>query len=116
VLTLGAASNHNGTALYEGVSVLFLAELFSISLDFKQQASIIFVTVLSSFGTAGAPGASLPVIAMMLGQVGVPPEAIGVILGLDRILDMLRTVINIIGDMVTAVCVNQSSLTDEAAA
>ncbi len=102
VLTLGATANQNGTALYEGIVVLFLAQFFGIELSIGQQATVVFAAVVAGIGTAGVPGGSLPVIVLILQSVGVPGEGIGIILGVDRILDMSRTVINVTGDMTCA--------------
>ncbi|HWL95122.1 MAG TPA: dicarboxylate/amino acid:cation symporter [Phycisphaerae bacterium] len=109
VLTVGATGNQNGTALYEGVVVLFLAQAFGIHLDLGQQVTVVLMCVLAGIGTAGVPGGSLPLIAVLCGTVGVPPEGIGIILGVDRILDMVRTVVNVVGDLVVATCVARKS-------
>jgi DAACS family dicarboxylate/amino acid:cation (Na+ or H+) symporter len=105
VLPLGATVNMNGTALYEGMTVLFIAEIFGIDLSLTQQGLIVIMTVLTAIGTAGVPGGSLPLIVLVMQTVGVPAEGIGIILGVDRILDMGRTVLNVTGDAVTAVLV-----------
>ncbi|MCC6477147.1 dicarboxylate/amino acid:cation symporter [bacterium] len=102
VLTLGATANQNGTALYEGITVLFLAQFFGVELSFGQQMTVVFAAILAGIGTAGVPGGSLPVIVLLLQSVGVPGEGIGIILGVDRILDMSRTVINVSGDITAA--------------
>jgi DAACS family dicarboxylate/amino acid:cation (Na+ or H+) symporter len=102
VLTAGSAMNQNGTALFEGVTVLFLAQLFGVSLSLGDQALVMGICILAGIGTAGVPAGSLPVIAMILGMVGVPPEGLGVILGVDRLLDMCRTMVNVTGDLVIA--------------
>ena len=107
VLTVGATANQNGTALYEGVTVLFLAQLFGRDLSLAEQARVLGLTVVASVGTAGIPSASLPFIATVLVSLGLPPEAIGLILGIDRILDMSRTVLNVTGDMTIAACVDR---------
>lgn len=107
VLTVGATANQNGTALYEGVTILFLAQLFGKDLTLAEQARVMGLTVVASIGTAGIPSASLPFIATVLVSVGLPPEAIGLILGIDRILDMSRTVLNVTGDMTIAACVDK---------
>ncbi|MCS7312001.1 MAG: dicarboxylate/amino acid:cation symporter [Acidobacteria bacterium] len=107
VLTLGATANQNGTALYEGVTVLFLSQLFlGHSLAWNDQLTVLFLAILGGIGTAGVPAGSLPFVAMVLATVGVPPEGIGIILGIDRILDMCRTVLNVTGDMVAAVVID----------
>ncbi len=105
VLTLGSTANQNGTALYEGVTVLFLAQFFGIDLNLTQQFTVVLASVLAGIGTAGVPGGSLPVIVLVLQSVGVPGEGIGVILGVDRILDMSRTVLNVTGDITAAMFV-----------
>ena len=105
VLTIGSTANQNGTALFEGVTVLFLAQLYGVDLALSQQFVVVGVCVLGGVGTAGVPAGSIPVIAMILGMVGIPPEAIGLILGVDRFLDMCRTTVNVTGDLAAAVVV-----------
>lgn len=107
VLTVGATANQNGTALFEGVTVLFLAQFFGIELSWGQQALVMAVCILGGIGTAGVPAGSLPVIAMILAMVGVPPEGIGLVLGVDRFLDMCRTALNVTGDLVIATVVSR---------
>jgi DAACS family dicarboxylate/amino acid:cation (Na+ or H+) symporter len=102
VLPLGATMNMNGTALYEGVTVLFLAQVFGIDLSLGQQVIVVILSVITAVGAAGVPGGSLPLIMVVLATVGVPPEAIAIILGVDRILDMSRTVLNVSGDLTAA--------------
>ena len=108
VLTLGSTANQNGTALYEGVVVLFLAQFFGADLSLAQQATVVIAAILAGIGTAGVPGGSLPVIVLVLQSVGVPGEAIGIIFGVDRILDMSRTVVNVTGDITAAMWVARS--------
>ncbi|MBL9124732.1 MAG: dicarboxylate/amino acid:cation symporter [Planctomycetaceae bacterium] len=105
VLTVGATGNQNGTALYEGVVVLFLAQVFNVQLDIGQQIAVVLMSVLAGIGTAGVPGGSLPLIVVVMSSVGVPGEGIGIILGVDRVLDMCRTVLNVTGDLAVATCV-----------
>ncbi len=105
VLTVGATGNQNGTALFEGVVVLFLAQLFGVELDLQQQIMVVLMSVLAGIGTAGVPGGSIPLIIVVMQSVGVPPEGIGIILGVDRILDMSPTVLNVTGDLAVATCV-----------
>ena len=105
ILTIGASANHHGTALFEGLTVLFLAQCFGAPLGLAQQALLLGLCVLASVGTAGVPAGSLPVIAMILGYLHLPPEGIGLILGVDRLLDMCRTALNVTGDLATAVVV-----------
>ena len=107
VLTVGATANQNGTALFEGVTVLFLAQFFGVDLSLGQQFIVMLVCILGGVGTAGVPAGSLPVIAMILAMVGVPPEGIGLILGVDRFLDMCRTSLNVTGDLVVATVVSR---------
>lgn len=102
VLTAGATMNQNGTALFEGVTVLFLAQAYGVELDLTQQAIVMLICILAGVGTAGVPAGSLPVIAMILTLLGVPAEAIGLVLGVDRLLDMCRTTVNVAGDLVVA--------------
>ena len=105
VLTIGSTANQNGTALFEGVTVLFLAQFYGVSLALSQQFLVVFICILGGIGTAGVPAGSIPVVAMILGLVGVPPEGIGMILGVDRFLDMCRTTVNVTGDLAAAVVV-----------
>lgn len=108
VLTLGSTANQNGTALFEGVTVLFLAQFYGVDLSLGQQVLVVLMSILAGVGTAGVPGGSLPLIVPVLVAVGVPGEGIGVILGVDRILDMCRTVLNVTGDITAAVVVASS--------
>lgn len=102
VLTIGATANQNGTAMFEGVTVLFLAQFFGVDLSLMDQAFVMLICILAGIGTAGVPGGSLPVIALILAGVGVDPAGIGLILGVDRFLDMCRTTLNVVGDLVAA--------------
>lgn len=106
VLTIGASANQNGTALYEGVTVLFLAQFAGVELSLAHQFLVVFMCILAGIGTAGVPGGSLPFIMAVLQTIGVPPEGIGLIIGVDRILDMSRTVVNVVGDLAIATCVS----------
>lgn len=107
VLTIGATANQNGTAIFEGVTVLFLAQFFGVELSLVQQIVVLLMCILGGIGTAGVPAGSLPVIALILGMVGVPPEGIGLVLGVDRFLDMCRTTLNVTGDLTAAVVVSR---------
>jgi DAACS family dicarboxylate/amino acid:cation (Na+ or H+) symporter len=109
VLTIGATANQNGTAMFEGVTVLFLAQFFGVDLGLTDQIFVMLVCILAGIGTAGVPAGSLPVIALILGGVGVPPEGIGLILGVDRFLDMCRTTLNVVGDLVAATVISAQS-------
>jgi DAACS family dicarboxylate/amino acid:cation (Na+ or H+) symporter len=106
VLTVGATANQNGTALFEGVTVLFLAQFYGIDLTLAQQIGIGFLCVLGGIGTAGVPAGSIPVVALLLGMFGIPLEGIGLILGVDRFLDMCRTALNVAGDLVITAVVS----------
>lgn len=108
VLTIGSTANQNGTALFEGVTILFLAQVFSVDLSFTQQITVLIMSVIAGVGTAGVPGGSIPLIVIVLQSVGVPPEGIGLILGVDRFLDMCRTVLNVTGDIVATSVINHS--------
>lgn len=105
VLTAGSAMNQNGTALFEGVTVLFMAQVFGVELSMGQQFIVMLICILAGIGTAGVPAGSLPVIAMILGLFGIPPEGLALILGVDRFLDMCRTTVNVTGDLAAAVYV-----------
>lgn len=105
VLTVGATANQNGTALFEGITVLFLAQVFGVTLDLGQQATVLLMCILAGVGTAGVPGGAWPMIAAILGMVGAPPGAIALCMGIDRPLDMSRTVLNVTGDITIATCV-----------
>lgn len=102
VLTVGATANQNGTAMFEGVTVIFLAQFFGIDLSLGQQLMVMAVCILGGIGTAGVPAGSLPVVALILAMVGIDPQAIALVLGVDRFLDMCRTTLNVIGDLVAA--------------
>ena len=108
VLTVGSTANQNGTALYEGVTVLFLAQVFGVDLSLTQQVIVALLAVLAGIGTAGVPGGSLPLVVVVLQSVGIPAEGIGIILGVDRLLDMCRTTLNVTGDIAIAACVDRS--------
>jgi DAACS family dicarboxylate/amino acid:cation (Na+ or H+) symporter len=105
VLTVGATANQNGTALFEGITVLFLAQVFGVSLTVTDQLTVIGLAILAGVGTAGVPGGAWPMIAAICSQIGVPPGAIALCLGIDRLLDMSRTVVNVVGDLTIAACV-----------
>ncbi len=107
VLTVGAAANQNGTALFEGVTVLFLAQFYGVDLSLAQQVMVVMICILGGVGTAGVPAASIPVIMLILDMVGVPALGIGMILGVDRFLDMCRTTLNVTGDLAAAVVVSR---------
>lgn len=108
VLTVGATANQNGTALYEGVTVLFLAQLAGIDLTLGQQIMVAYLAILGGIGTAGVPSGSIPFIVVVLVTIGVNPALIAIILGVDRILDMCRTTLNVTGDITVATYVARS--------
>ncbi|WP_174515529.1 dicarboxylate/amino acid:cation symporter, partial [Xanthomonas axonopodis] len=99
VLTVGATANQNGTALFEGVTVIFLAQFFNVDLGLGQQFMVMLVCILGGIGTADAPSGSLPVVALICAMVGVNPVGIGMILGVNHFLDMCRTALNVTGDL-----------------
>ena len=109
VLTCGASANQNGTALFEGVVVLFLAQVYGINLSIESQLIVVLMSVLAGIGTAGVPGGSLPLIAILCVSVGVPAEGMGLILGVDRFLDMCRTTLNVSGDLVISKLVSATA-------
>jgi len=110
VLTIGATANQNGTALFEGVTVIFLAQVYGIDLTLAQQFLVVTMAILAGVGTAGVPGGSLPLIMILLQQVGIPPEGLGLVLGVDRFLDMCRTTVNVSGDLVIAALVDNKNM------
>jgi len=108
VLTVGATANQNGTALYEGVTVLFLAQLAGVDLSFSVQLMVVYLAILGGIGTAGVPSGSIPFIIGILAMIGIDPALIAIILGVDRILDMCRTTLNVVGDLTAATFVARS--------
>jgi len=106
VLTVGATANQNGTALFEGITIIFLCQLYGVQLDTAQQLWVMLMAIIAGVGTAGVPGGAWPMIASIVKVLKVPGESIGMVLGIDRILDMSRTVLNVTGDMVIACCVS----------
>jgi len=105
VLPLGATVNMDGTAIMQGVAAVFIAQLYGIDLSLVEQGMILLTATLASIGTAAVPGAGLVILSMVLTSVGLPVEGIAIIMGVDRLLDMSRTVTNITGDACVAVCV-----------
>ena len=108
VLTVRATANQNGTALYEGVTVLFLAQLAGVDLSFSTQLMVVYLAILGGIGTAGVPSGSIPFIIGILAMIGIDPALIAIILGVDRILDMCRTTLNVVGDITAATFVARS--------
>jgi DAACS family dicarboxylate/amino acid:cation (Na+ or H+) symporter len=109
VIPLGATMNMNGTALFEGMTVLFLAQVFAVDLSLSAQLIVVVMAIITAIGAAGVPSGSIPLLVMVLMMVGVPGEGIALILGVDRILDMARTVPNVTADLITAVFVAKSA-------
>jgi len=107
VLPLGATVNMDGTSCYQAIVVLFIAQIFGIELTIAQYLTVLFLTVLASIGTAGVPGASVVMTVMVMSSVGIPVEGLALILGIDRPLDMLRTVVNVTGDTFVASVVDK---------
>ena len=107
VLTVGATANQNGTALFEGITILFLCQFYGVQLDLGQQLNVMLMAIIAGVGTAGVPGGAWPMIGSIVVRLGVPIEAIGLVLGIDRILDMSRTVLNVTGDITIAASVAQ---------
>ena len=105
VLPLGSTVNMDGTAIMQGVAAVFIAQLYGIDLSLVEQGMILLTATLASIGTAAVPGAGLVILSMVLTSVGLPVEGIAIIMGVDRLLDMSRTVTNITGDACVAVCV-----------
>src|SRR5688500_12010932 len=108
VLTVGATANQNGTALYEGVTVLFLARRAGVDLALSTQLMVVYMALLGGIGTAGVPSGSIPFIIGILAMIGIDPALIAIILGVDRLLDMCRTTLNVTGDITAATFVARS--------
>ncbi|WP_261298553.1 dicarboxylate/amino acid:cation symporter [Shewanella holmiensis] len=107
-LPLGATINMDGTAIMQGVATVFIAQVFGIELSLTDYAMVVVTATLASIGTAGVPGVGLIMLAMVLNQVGLPVEGIALIIGVDRLLDMLRTAVNVTGDTVATVIIAKS--------
>jgi len=105
---VGATANQNGTALYEGVTVLFIAQLAGVDLTLGQQLMVVYMAILGGIGTAGVPSGSIPFIVSILAMLGIDPMLIAIIIGVDRILDMCRTTLNVTGDLTIATYVARS--------
>jgi DAACS family dicarboxylate/amino acid:cation (Na+ or H+) symporter len=115
VLPLGTTMNMSGTALFEGCVVLFVAQVFGIEIGFAQQVTLVLLAVLSAVAVSAIPGGSLPLVAGLLAAFGIPPEGIGIILGVDRLLDMTRTMVNVGSDVVTTIVVDRFTKLEHAA-
>ena len=104
----------DGTAIMQGIATVFIAQAYGLDLTMGEYLAVVATATLASIGTAGVPGVGLITLAMVLQQVGLPVEGIGLIIGVDRLLDMMRTVVNVSGDgMVTAVVANSEGLLDK---
>jgi DAACS family dicarboxylate/amino acid:cation (Na+ or H+) symporter len=108
VLPIGSTMCMNGTAMFEGITVLFLAQVFGVDLSLGQQVVVMIMAVLTAVGAAGVPGGSIPLLVGILSMFGVPPEGIAIVLGVDRILDMSRTTVNVVGDLAATTWVAKS--------
>lgn len=108
VLPLGATINMDGTALYQGISALFVAQAYGVDLTFANYATIILTSTLASIGTAGVPGAGLIMLSLVLSSVGLPMEGVAIVAGIDRILDMARTTLNVTGDAMVSLLIAKS--------
>jgi Na+/H+-dicarboxylate symporter len=103
----------DGTAIMQGIATVFIAQAYGLDLTMSEYLAVVATATLASIGTAGVPGVGLITLAMVLQQVGLPVEGIGLIIGVDRLLDMMRTVVNVSGDgMVTAVVADSEGLLD----
>lgn len=114
VLTVGSTANQNGTALFEGVTVMFLAQAYGLDLTLGEQARVMVMSIVAGIGTAGVPGGSLPMVLIVAQSVGVPAEGMALILGVDRFLDMCRSAVNVAGDLVIAALVARNEPADVA--
>jgi DAACS family dicarboxylate/amino acid:cation (Na+ or H+) symporter len=108
VLPIGSTMCMNGTAIFEGITVIFLAEIFGIALSLGQMAAVMIMSVITAIGAAGVPGGSIPLLVGVLTMFGVPGEGIAIVLGVDRLLDMSRTTVNVCGDLTAATWVAKS--------
>jgi DAACS family dicarboxylate/amino acid:cation (Na+ or H+) symporter len=108
ILPLGSTMCMNGTAIFEGITVIFLAEIFGVDLSIPQMAAVMVMSVLTAVGAAGVPGGSIPLLVGVLTMFGVPGEGIAIVLGVDRLLDMSRTTVNVCGDLTAATWVARS--------
>ena len=113
VQPLGATINMDGTAIMQGVATVFIAQLTGVDLTIMQMLTVVVIATVASIGTAGVPGVGLVMLAMVLTAVGLDPAAIGIILGIDRLLDMTRTAVNITGDAAIAVVLNEQQIRKE---
>jgi DAACS family dicarboxylate/amino acid:cation (Na+ or H+) symporter len=115
VLTVGSTANHCGTALYVSITVLFLAQVFGVTLDVNQYVFVSLMSLLAGVGTAGVPGGTIPLVVVTIAALGIPGESIAIVLGVDRLLDMGRTTLNVTGNLVSAVLVARGEAPDSGA-
>jgi DAACS family dicarboxylate/amino acid:cation (Na+ or H+) symporter len=108
VLPIGSTMCMNGTSIFEGITVIFLAEIFGVDLSIPQMAVVMIMAVITAIGAAGVPGGSIPLLVGILTMFGVPGEGIAIVLGVDRILDMSRTTVNVFGDLIATTWVARS--------
>ena len=108
VLPIGSTMCMNGTAIFEGITVIFLAEIFAVDLSLGQMAAVMLMSVITAIGAAGVPGGSIPLLVGVLTMFGVPGEGIAIVIGVDRLLDMSRTTVNVCGDLTAATWVAKS--------
>ncbi len=108
VLSVGATANQNGTALYEGVTILFLAQISGLELSTAQQVMVAYMAIIGGIGTAGVPSGSIPFAVVVLATLGIDPSLIAIIIGVDRLLDMCRTTLNVTGDLTLATYIARS--------
>jgi DAACS family dicarboxylate/amino acid:cation (Na+ or H+) symporter len=108
-IPLGTTINMDGAALYLGITAIFVAEVYGVNLSVNQQLTVLIMSFLASVGSVGVPGSALIVMTMVFSQVGLPMEGIGIVAGVDRILDMARTTLNVMGDSTGAIVVSHAS-------
>tara|TARA_R110001592_G_scaffold31482_1_gene110943 strand:+ start:16158 stop:16730 length:573 start_codon:yes stop_codon:yes gene_type:complete len=113
VIPLGATVNMAGTALYQAVAIIFLAQMFGISLSVGEQSALVMMLVLTSVGAPGTPGVSIAILATVSAKFGIPASGMALIIGVDRILDMCRTVVNVTGDLTAAVLLRNIEASEE---
>jgi DAACS family dicarboxylate/amino acid:cation (Na+ or H+) symporter len=107
VLGIGTVANQSGTTIYIAVTVLFIGQFFGMDLSLDRQALVFAIAMLAGMGTVGVPAGALPAVATVLALTGLPPEGIGLVIGVDRLLDMFRTLVNVVGDLAIAVAIEK---------
>ena len=105
VLPIGATVNMDGTALYQGVAAVFIAQVYGLDLTLGDQVTVVVSATMASIGAAGVPGAGMLTLAMVLASIGVPVEGVALVIGVDRLLDMFRTATNVVGDSTATVLI-----------